>query len=661
MSQSPTEETNSPSEGYLDAWQDLAVRIRHGNSFSGREPNSVFLNTRGTRFADVSMMSGLGLPDDARGLAVTDWDGDGDLDVWVSNRTAPRLRLLRNDYATENGKSSLQLRLEGDPAKRCPRDAIGAVVTVGLKDADGERRVVRQVTAGTGFLSQSSKSVHIGLGDSATVTSINVRWPGARQAGQESFVPVAAGAWRLRQGTGRAQEAPRLSNKGALLAADTFTEPDAESEALVRLTEPRKVSAVAYRTWTGAAEQINPREPTLLLLWASWCQPCLKELSHLFANREAVHEAGMRMIAINIEEAQAALEDGAAPSVDVLQRALRKTGWILPSGRGDAALLEELDQARRAVLYPQEAMPLPSSFLLHDGRLVSFSQGAISVPDIVEEARRLTRSEPSGRPDHAVPFPGRWSNAHFVTHPVAIAKVYLEGGYPVDAREYLEEALTDTGRASDPLTGKRQEADIEYMLGETYRLENQPPRVALPHYEKAVRLFPGHSSAAPAYARALAASKRTSEAVRVLQAFVARYPKRLDIINQLGDTLQGAGKDQLAVAQYQAVLKAQPDDFSAMNQLCWVYATSADGQVRNPKLAVQLAQGIMSRYGKQAHALDSAAAAFAAAGQFDRAVLLGRRALAMAQQQRNARLLNELKARVALYEKGKPFVRPGSS
>ena len=54
------------------------------------------------RFANVSAVSGIDFPEDGRALCLVDWDHDGDLDFWLSNRTAPQLRFLRNDNAGGN-------------------------------------------------------------------------------------------------------------------------------------------------------------------------------------------------------------------------------------------------------------------------------------------------------------------------------------------------------------------------------------------------------------------------------------------------------------------------------------------------------------------------------------------------------------------------------
>ncbi|MCA9168109.1 MAG: VCBS repeat-containing protein, partial [Planctomycetales bacterium] len=76
--------------------------IRAGRSFSGHERNVCFLNTGTPRFADVSAISNLDLADDGRGLAITDWDQDGDLDVWAANRNGPQVRFLRNEVPTSH-------------------------------------------------------------------------------------------------------------------------------------------------------------------------------------------------------------------------------------------------------------------------------------------------------------------------------------------------------------------------------------------------------------------------------------------------------------------------------------------------------------------------------------------------------------------------------
>ena len=97
--------------------------VSQGKSFSGYDRNPFFLNPGGNGFADVGGILGVDFEDDARAVASVDWDRDGDLDLWVTNRTAPRVRLLRNNHPSSN--AFLAIRLIGN-GKTTNRDAVGA-------------------------------------------------------------------------------------------------------------------------------------------------------------------------------------------------------------------------------------------------------------------------------------------------------------------------------------------------------------------------------------------------------------------------------------------------------------------------------------------------------------------------------------------------------
>ncbi len=103
--------------------------LHQGRSFSGREANRAFLNTGSGRFADISAASGLDFLDDGRAVAVADWDFDGDLDLWITNRTAPRVRFLRNNLKSESGHVAIKLQGNGGSTNR---DAIGARIELHL-------------------------------------------------------------------------------------------------------------------------------------------------------------------------------------------------------------------------------------------------------------------------------------------------------------------------------------------------------------------------------------------------------------------------------------------------------------------------------------------------------------------------------------------------
>jgi hypothetical protein len=64
----------------------------------------------------------------------------------------------------------VELRLTGTKSNR---DAIGALVTLKV----GGKTLVRQVQTSSGYLSQSSRTLHFGLGDAKSVESCEIRWP----------------------------------------------------------------------------------------------------------------------------------------------------------------------------------------------------------------------------------------------------------------------------------------------------------------------------------------------------------------------------------------------------------------------------------------------------------------------------------------------------
>jgi enediyne biosynthesis protein E4 len=133
------------------------------------EPKLVFRNSGKGNFENVSDQLGpdLRLPRVSRGVAVGDFDNDGDLDVLVSNNgQAPQL--LRNDGGNTN--HWLQILLIGAKSNR---DGVGARV----KAIAGDLVLYDQKKGGMSYQSAQDPRLHFGLGVRTNIDSIEINWP----------------------------------------------------------------------------------------------------------------------------------------------------------------------------------------------------------------------------------------------------------------------------------------------------------------------------------------------------------------------------------------------------------------------------------------------------------------------------------------------------
>jgi hypothetical protein len=148
-----------------DMVETLTTRVKY------REPILMFENVNG-KYKDVSAQSGAAFTHDypARGLAVSDYDNDGDLDVLIANNGAAPV-LLKN----EGGNRSNWLGLQLVATKSSP-GACGALITWTV----GGVKHTRLKTSGGSYLASHDPREILGAGRGGKIDSVEIKWPSGK-------------------------------------------------------------------------------------------------------------------------------------------------------------------------------------------------------------------------------------------------------------------------------------------------------------------------------------------------------------------------------------------------------------------------------------------------------------------------------------------------
>ncbi len=157
-----------------DGWKDIFVSRGHVQSLAStnlviEQPNTVFRNLGGMKFAALTAEAGLTAQPPARhrGSAVGDLNGDGKLDVVVNALNAPAELWMNQSPGTNHW---IEFKLQGTKSNR---DGIGARIKVVTKSG----AQYNHMTTSCGYASSSAGPVHFGLGANASADLIEIHWP----------------------------------------------------------------------------------------------------------------------------------------------------------------------------------------------------------------------------------------------------------------------------------------------------------------------------------------------------------------------------------------------------------------------------------------------------------------------------------------------------
>lgn len=183
-----------------DGFDDLYLATGYPN-YEGLMPNLTLRNLGGKSFVDVTVQSGMGHLQKGHGVAIFDFDGDGDLDVYEDlggafPGDAFASALFRNPG---NANNWVEVRLIGT---RSNRSAIGARIRVEVRDKESTRSIWSLVSCGSSF-GGNPLTRHIGLGAAERVELLEIFWPSGetqtfRELAAKRRVTVVEGEAELR-------------------------------------------------------------------------------------------------------------------------------------------------------------------------------------------------------------------------------------------------------------------------------------------------------------------------------------------------------------------------------------------------------------------------------------------------------------------------------
>ena len=683
MSQSPVDDfSENAISSYKQGWRALSRLLHEDRSFSGGERHCAFLNTASgkAKFSDVSALTGFGFADDGRGLATSDWDFDGDLDLWITNRTAPRVRFLKNNSSAK--QNFIAFKLEGNGTSS-NRDAIGARIELVLEGAKRASRI-RTLRCGEGFLSQSSNWIHFGMGEETAIASLIIQWPAG---GTERITGLQPNRFYLvRQGSGKATPVTPLKNRKNLVAGEQTPLPPS---AISRTIAPPGLFMPQLKmiSQDGQSKPYLPngKDPLLINIWSSICDTCITELTDWSSQSGKLKAAGLDVVTFNTDH----LDGGASPADT--RSALEKSGSLFPNITISQESLKALDFLQRSLLDRRTPLPVPSSFLAApSGELIAFYRGPVAIAQIL---RDLPLGDPDLSPEArrsaSVPFKGIWVNNPVPARPNRVAslmadhdEVPLGASYLKHCAELLESKALDSD-------SKRNLGDIYYVAGLLNGLEQPQRHVAIKQLTRARDIIPDDIRIRLELGRQHFLNGNLREAEKEMTAAAQINPDDLALLMDLGlmrfrlgdfqkshevysKVAQATPRNGMvlyhlannevrlgrlpeAITNYRNALSRIPNLSQAANNLAWILASHPDDDLRSPAEALKITTALCRDTDEKSPLyLDTHAIALANTGKFEEAVATARRAIALIPAE-NASAIQGIRKRIALYAASKPY------
>lgn len=180
---------------------------------------------------------------------------------------------------------------------------------------------------------------------------------------------------------------------------------------------------------------------------------------------------------------------------------------------------------------------------------------------------------------------------------------------------------------------------------------------ALQAYTRSIELNPSDPKALSNRALIHFQRSQWGSALADLNRWIEVNPTSSEARARRGEIWRQLGDFERARQDFDAALAGQPAGAAHFNNLAWLLATAPDERVRDGARAVQLAERAVEMMQRDYRALDTLAAAYAAASDFEKARGLAREAIRRARETGDEAFAQQVEPRLACYLENRPWTQ----
>jgi tetratricopeptide (TPR) repeat protein len=220
------------------------------------------------------------------------------------------------------------------------------------------------------------------------------------------------------------------------------------------------------------------------------------------------------------------------------------------------------------------------------------------------------------------------------------------------AQDKLDEAID---RFNKLLPAKSNLEDLHYNLAMALSKQKKYDE-AMHHLAAVIEINPNYLDAREKMGSLMLATGRIDESIRYFNEAMETGGNKGNIYAGLGIAYIRAGKKELAIENLTKAVELKSDDAIILNGLSWLLATRGEVNAAEANRAIEYARRACEKTGyKNAAFLDTLAAAYAAGGKFDEAVMTAQKAIDTARATGQEAMVEKIQERLKLYQSGQRY------